>query len=167
MARSTSRCASASASCSAATAALTMRLPGERLSTACVMAGRNTISPRSDNDRRQVREPVAGSNPGGESISRCSACRCSAAAVASRSAAGVHNSPPGLGTNSASSKWRRRRASALLAAGWLSASDLPAAVTERVRCSAISSRSRFRSSWRNGLGITQMNVAHSSDPLDG
>ena len=64
--------------------------------------------------------------------------------VASR----VACSPAGERTNSASSKKRRSRASALLTAGCDIASCHPASVTEPVRCTAHNTRSRFRSSWR-------------------
>src|SRR5919109_4872589 len=58
---------------------------------------------------------------------------------------GVRTYRPPSRARSSSPKWRRRRASAALVAGWLNPIDSPARVTLRSRSSARRATSRFRS----------------------
>ena len=74
--------------------------------------------------------------------------------------------PEGERTNSASPKLLRSRASALLTVGCDIASWRPASVTEPVRCTAHSTRSRFRSSWRKFIDIGLVNGPDSDDQFD-
>jgi len=62
---------------------------------------------------------LAGSKVSGSPSAASSSSRCRATIGATRAASGVGISAPGARTNSGSSNASRRRASALLVAGWL------------------------------------------------
>ena len=117
--------------------------------SALASAGRNIISPRSDKETRQWLSLVLGSKalavPNVDS--NCASWATKRGAIRSHNLVGL--SPFALRTNSSSSSAYRNLASAWLVAGWDNDSDCPASVTDPVRCSATSTRSKLRSSWLN------------------